>query len=150
MAQYSISLNKNVCIECHTCMDSCTENVFELDEEDRVIVSNIENCNGCGECESMCSTMSISVRESYEAISRRRENSRKIRSQKDEKLQKLMSQYPKDENNYHSIPKQKVFEIIGVKNDDDFFSWILDDSVIQGYTTGDNVDLILVKDMDLE
>jgi len=62
-------VDKNTCVGCGNCEESCQVGAVSVSEEDRYAVVNLDRCLGCGVCVSNCPTESISLaRNSTEVI----------------------------------------------------------------------------------
>ena len=57
-----VTLDKNTCTVCQTCVNTCPMGVFEFDGE-RVAVANEDQCIQCRACEAACPSGAIVVEE---------------------------------------------------------------------------------------
>jgi len=55
-SRYRVTMDKDHCINCGTCVDACMYSARKRDEADprRVIVENEAFCRGCGACIERC------------------------------------------------------------------------------------------------
>lgn len=62
-----VLLDKDTCIKCHKCVDSCPMNVFlvENDTENDVIPIGEKNCIQCGLCQKRCPKDAIYINETF-------------------------------------------------------------------------------------
>lgn len=47
------------CTGCGLCVDTCPENVLELNDDDIVFLAKPDDCTSCGECEEECPSEAI-------------------------------------------------------------------------------------------
>lgn len=59
---FEVIINKEKCIGCEECLETCTVNVFELQENKSVPV-NVKECLGCQSCVEVCKEKAITVKE---------------------------------------------------------------------------------------
>lgn len=56
-----IIVNKETCIGCGACVNTCPQGVFKLDDEGKAQVVNQPACLGCSACEETCPVGAITV-----------------------------------------------------------------------------------------
>jgi len=56
-----IRIRREWCKGCGICVHFCTEDVLELDEEEKVVVSRAEACICCKLCEYRCPDLAVEV-----------------------------------------------------------------------------------------
>jgi NAD-dependent dihydropyrimidine dehydrogenase PreA subunit len=49
------------CIADQACLQYCTKDVYELDDDGKPLVAHPENCDGCEDCVTNCPTAVISL-----------------------------------------------------------------------------------------
>jgi len=59
---YNVEVNEEKCVGCGECIDICSVEVFELQDEKSVPV-NAEECLGCESCIEVCEEGAITVEE---------------------------------------------------------------------------------------
>ena len=59
---YEVIVDNDKCIGCGECVDICTSEVLEL-QDDKSVPVNIEECVGCESCVEVCEEEAITVRE---------------------------------------------------------------------------------------
>lgn len=55
--------NRDWCKGCNICVAFCPKDVLELDSDEKVVLSRIEDCTYCGLCELRCPDFAITVQE---------------------------------------------------------------------------------------
>ena len=73
-----IVIDREWCKGCGICVHFCTENVLELDEEEKSIVARPEDCICCRQCEYRCPDLAVEVITETESGSDKPSNDPKV------------------------------------------------------------------------
>lgn len=57
-----ITINKDDCINCNLCLNSCPLFILKKEPEG-IMITDIDNCDTCGECIESCPTEAITLEE---------------------------------------------------------------------------------------
>ena len=57
-----IEMNRGWCKGCGICIAFCPNEVLELDDEEKVIITNPDRCDLCGLCELRCPDIAIELK----------------------------------------------------------------------------------------
>lgn len=126
MQEYDVIINHDICVLCEDCIETCQEDVFELNnEEQKVVVKNEINCSGCKDCVEICSPMAIYVGESLEKIKADRDKRKKQAKNRDSSFSKLIEKYGKDESGECKIPLNEVLQSLNFRSEDELDDWFL-------------------------
>jgi len=55
-----ISIDENLCAGCGTCVDACPSSVYEMNDEGKSTVVNLDDCVECCACTEACPEGAIS------------------------------------------------------------------------------------------
>ena len=59
-----VIIDKEKCIGCGACVNTCPQNVFEMNtEENKVEAPRAKDCIACHACEGVCPTGAITIKE---------------------------------------------------------------------------------------
>ncbi len=56
-----IQIDREACMGCGVCVNSCPAGVFEMEDDKAVTNGNIKDCTLCKTCESSCPAGAITV-----------------------------------------------------------------------------------------
>ncbi len=56
-----IKIDKEKCVGCNNCIDSCPVNLYTLNDGKAVVSGNIEDCVLCRACEATCPVSAIEI-----------------------------------------------------------------------------------------
>ncbi|HUU87681.1 MAG TPA: glutamate synthase-related protein [Candidatus Glassbacteria bacterium] len=62
LPEYLVERDQNRCIRCKVCVNQCTYETHNYDEEDDLICSTDENCVNCQRCVTFCPTHAITIK----------------------------------------------------------------------------------------
>ncbi|RLI95142.1 MAG: ferredoxin [Candidatus Altiarchaeales archaeon] len=58
-----IKIDKDACLGCGVCVNTCPVGMYELNDDKATIVGNLDDCTLCRACESSCPAGAITISE---------------------------------------------------------------------------------------
>ncbi|MFW6378763.1 MAG: 4Fe-4S dicluster domain-containing protein [Nanoarchaeota archaeon] len=58
-----VKIDKEKCIGCGACVNTCPQNVFEMNDENKAEAVNESDCIACRACENACPVDAITIEE---------------------------------------------------------------------------------------
>ena len=58
-----VIIDKEKCIGCGACVNTCPQNVFEMNDENKAEAPRAKDCIACRACEGACPVGAITIKE---------------------------------------------------------------------------------------